>query len=350
MSIEKEWPRLACRRCLIALTVALCLVLEATFQIFMAQPAAPLPAPAGAGNPLSLARSWGYQLQGVDPSVIATSPYDVVVIDYSRDGSDWRSYSPGEIARMKVKPDGGRRIVLCYFSIGEAESNRYYWRKRWSWMSWGGWRWFWQLSGERFLPSWVGPQNAEWKGNFGVRYWQSGWQDIIVNGEDSYLQRIVRAGFDGAYLDKIDEYVDMSRENARARPEMIALVARLAKKARELSPGFLVVPQNGEELLRDAGYRAVIDGLGKEDFLFGDPKDKVRNATDIIAKNARDLQLLIADRKPVFAVEYLRDPQLIGVARQQLVAQGFVPHFADRPLDNLRMGDIPTNARENRKR
>ena len=307
-------------------------------------------APAIPTNPLSLAKTWGYQLQNVDPSVIAASPYDAVVIDYSRDGSDWRSYSPGEIARMKAKPDGSRRIVLCYFSIGEAEDYRYYWRKRWSWMSWGGWRWFWQLFGDRFLPSWVGPHNREWKGNYGVRYWQDGWQDIIVAGEDSYLRKIVKAGFDGAYLDKIDEFADMAKENPRARADMIALVARLATRAREQVPGFLIVPQNGEELLRDAGYRAIVDGLGKEDFLFGDPKDKVRNAPGLIARSARDIQLLIADRRPVLAVEYLRDPAHIGTARAELTAQGFVPHFADRPLDNLRIGDIPTNTSERRKR
>ena len=263
-----------------------------------------------AAAPLAAAKSWGYQLQGVDPAGIAASPYDVVVIDYSRDGSEGRSYSPGEIARMKVKPDGGRRTILCYLSVGEAESYRYYWSKRWSWMSWGGWRWFWKLFGERFVPSWLGPQNSEWKGNYGVRYWQPGWQDIIFEGEDSYLGRIARAGFDGVYLDKIDEYVDMARENPRSRPDMVAFVAKLAQKARSLSPGFLIVPQNGEELLRDAGYRAVIDGLGKEDFLFGDPKDKVRNTPKLSADNEKDLKLLIADRKPVFAVEYLRNPRI----------------------------------------
>jgi cysteinyl-tRNA synthetase, unknown class len=308
--------------------------------------------PAGVGAPgtLSAARSWGYQLQGMVPSVIAASPYDLVVIDYSRDGTEDGMLRPAEIAQMKVKPDGTRRLVICYLSIGEAESYRYYWAKRWSWMHWGIWRPFWRLFGERLLPAWLGPQNAEWKGNYAVRYWHPGWQDLMINGPRSYLERIIAAGFDGVYLDKIDQFVDMAGENPNSRLEMIAFVDRLAKRARAIKPGFLVVPQNGEELLVNASYRALIDGLGKEDLLYGEPKDKVRNAPPLIARNAAHLQLLLADRKPVFAVEYLRDPTLIDDARRELAAKGFVPHFADRDLETLRIGDIPTLRPERRRR
>ena len=37
------------------------------------------------------------------------------------------------------------------------------------------------------------------------------------------------------------------------------------------------MPQNGEELLDDAGYRAVIDGIAKEDLLFGEGRSKHPN-------------------------------------------------------------------------
>ena len=207
-------------------------------------------------------------------------------------------------------------------------------------MSAGFWRWAFQLFGDRFVPGWLGPHNNHWRGNYGVRYWQDGWQDIILGSPDGYLQRIARAGFDGVYLDKIDEFADMARENVRARPDMIAFVVRLAKTARALKPGFLVVPQNGEELLRDAGYRAVIDGLGKEDLLFGDPKERVWNAPDQVARNVRDLALLVADGKPVLTVEYVAEPSLLAQARRENERYRFIPHFADRTLDSLRV-DAP---------
>src|SRR2546421_429169 len=76
---------------------------------------------------LAAAKSWGYQLQELDPDEIAAVPYDMIVVDYSRNGSDALALTPEEVGLLRTKPDGGRRIVLAYLSIGEAEKYRYYW-------------------------------------------------------------------------------------------------------------------------------------------------------------------------------------------------------------------------------
>jgi cysteinyl-tRNA synthetase len=211
---------------------------------------------------LAAAKSWAYQLQKIDPDTIAAVPHDVLVIDYSRDGTDGLAFTAEEVGKLKVKPDGGRRIVLAYLSIGEAEVYRYYWQ------------WYWFL--DEFAPAWRGGPNKEWQGNYDVRYWHEEWQDIIFRSAGSYLERIVRAGFDGVYLDKVDEY-EQVKDNPDARDQMIALVKALAGRARALRPGFLIVPQNAEELLADADYRAAIDGIGKEDLLFGEVRNKRPN-------------------------------------------------------------------------
>src|SRR5207244_1133415 len=178
-----------------------------------------------------------------------------------------------DLKKLKAKPDGGRRIVLCYFSIGEAEKYRYYWRWYWGWF-------FGVLA-----PDWLGPQNREWGGNYGVRYWSGAWQTVIFRGGNSYLDRILDAGFDGVYLDKIDEYEDMRGERPDSRALMIDLVKAIADRARARRPGFFIVPQNGEALLTDASYRTVIDGLGKEDLLYGETKNKRSNQPRSIARN-----------------------------------------------------------------
>jgi cysteinyl-tRNA synthetase len=49
-------------------------------------------------------------------------------------------------------------------------------------------------------------ENPEWEGNYKVKYWEKEWQDIIFGNEDSYLQKILDAGFDGVYLDIIDAF------------------------------------------------------------------------------------------------------------------------------------------------
>ena len=278
---------------------------------------------------LAAAKSWGYQLQNVDPDTIAAASYDMLVIDYSRDGSQAQALGADEVAKLKRKPDGGRRIVLAYLSIGEAETYRYYWK------------WYWGRFFGGLAPDWRGRQNREWRGNYGVRYWDEGWQNIIFRGPDSYLDRIIKAGFDGVYLDKVDEYVDMTKQNPDARAAMIAFVRALAAHARERAPGFLIVPQNGEGLLTEAGYRAVIDGAGKEDLLFGEDKTGRPNDPESIRENVARLKLVTAERKPVFAVEYLDAPAEIERARRRLVGYGFIPYFADRALDQMRIGDLP---------
>jgi uncharacterized protein (TIGR01370 family) len=73
---------------------------------------------------LAAAKSWGYQLQNLDPDTLAASPYDMLVIDYSRDGKAARALTPEQVDKIRVKPDGERRIVLAYLSIGEAETYR----------------------------------------------------------------------------------------------------------------------------------------------------------------------------------------------------------------------------------
>jgi hypothetical protein len=44
-------------------------------------------------------------------------------------------------------------------------------------------------------------------------------------------------------------------------------------------------------------------------------------------------------------VEYLDAPEKIADARRRLLAYGFVPYFADRALDHMRIGDLPDPAR-----
>ena len=73
-------------------------------------------------------QSWAYQLQGddgepLDLAALAASSFELFVIDYSRDGSDEGAFTAADLAPLQA----GGRTVLAYFSIGEAESYRYYW-------------------------------------------------------------------------------------------------------------------------------------------------------------------------------------------------------------------------------
>lgn len=114
--------------------------------------------------------------------------YDILIIDlYFADGT---AFSASEIGELKLKKNGGRRLVISYISIGEAENYRYYWKDDW----------------KKNKPSWLDTENPDWPGNFKVKYWDPGWQQIIFGNDNAYIKRIADAGFDGAYLDIIDAF------------------------------------------------------------------------------------------------------------------------------------------------
>lgn len=49
-------------------------------------------------------------------------------------------------------------------------------------------------------------ENPDWPGNYKVKYWNEDWQKLIYKNNDSYLNKISTAGFDGVYLDIIDAF------------------------------------------------------------------------------------------------------------------------------------------------
>ncbi|MCB0930992.1 MAG: endo alpha-1,4 polygalactosaminidase [Mycobacterium sp.] len=128
-----------------------------------------------------------FQSQAGYLDALASTNYDVLIIDAFYDD---QALTAAEVAALQTKANGGRRLVIAYMSIGEAEDYRYYWQ--------AGWR--------PGSPSWLDSENPDWAGNYKVRYWEQGWQDIILSGPDAYLNRITAAGFDGVYLDLIDAF------------------------------------------------------------------------------------------------------------------------------------------------
>ncbi len=299
-----------------------------------AEPAAtPSAAPAPASTPSAAGevsiRSWGYQLQKLKVDRAAAAGHDLLVVDYSKDGSDEGSLAPDEIASLQAKPDGGRRVVLSYLSIGEAESYRFYWDKAW----------------KKAPPEWLLGENKEWKENYAVAFWDPAWQGIVFGDrENSYLDRILDAGFDGVYLDKCDVYEDLLRKHkdvARSRDDiagdMVAFVERLSAYAKERRPGFLVVMQNAESLLERPELMAAIDGIAKEELIFGQDAPEKRNVEGDF-EETRDLLARARDAgKLVLVVEYLNDKSKAAEAVNVAASEGFVLYVSakSRNLDKL---------------
>jgi cysteinyl-tRNA synthetase, unknown class len=318
---------------------ALAVLLMALIIGVLAQwPAGPRPSLGPrAGLPITAAKSWGYQLQGARAELIPQQ-IDLLVIDMARDASERQMFTPADIADFRRRPGAPDRIVLAYMSVGEAETYRAYWRPSWTSPTWG----------PLLRPAWLGRENKEWKGNYLVRYWQPGWQRLIVTPRRSqlealrqtvlgadlpYIDAILEAGFDGVYMDRVDAFGPWEKDFPGAQAAMRALVADISAYAKARRPGFLIVPQNGEELTRDASYVKVIDGIAKEELVFGleggereNPPDEISHAADMLTAVART-------GRPVFVVEYVSDLDKQQTALRQLTARRFVPTFTVRDLN-----------------
>lgn len=114
---------------------------------------------------------------------LKSSEYDLLIIEPTLNGI---FFTKDEIEQLKYKKNGSRRLVIAYFSIGEAEDYRFYWEKSWS----------------KKLPDWIVEENENWEGNYIVKYWSKEWQEIVKE----YQRRLESIGVDGYYLDTIDSF------------------------------------------------------------------------------------------------------------------------------------------------
>ena len=121
-------------------------------------------------------------------NAITQTNYDLLIMDlFFRDDI---LYTQDELNRLKSKANGGKRLLIAYMSIGEAENYRYYWNPDW-------------LNNP---PDWLLDENPNWEGNYKVKYWMHDWQNIIFGNDQSYLKKILDSGFDGVYLDLVDAF------------------------------------------------------------------------------------------------------------------------------------------------
>lgn len=120
---------------------------------------------------------------------LSQTTYDVLVIDLYFKGVE---LTKDDVNKLKIKPQGGKRLVIGYFSLGEAEKYRTYWKKEW----------------DEKLPDWICYENENWEGAYIVKYWSKEWKNIVKE----MLRCHIKSGFDGVFLDTIDTYQSFEEE------------------------------------------------------------------------------------------------------------------------------------------
>lgn len=285
-------------------------------------------------NPLSGVGSWLYHLGNVDAArskQIGATDAGLVVIDAAHG-----SMKPYSAAELDIMRGGDDKLIVSYLSIGEAEDYRPYWKNSWS----------------SNPPDFLGAANPEWQDNYKVRYWDPEWQAIVFKAVD----RIVDSGFNGVYLDIIDAFQFWEEEtNVKGvdfRSEMADFVAAIRKhaEARLAAAGgdraFVIIGQNGEELVDEPAYRTAIDGIAKEDLRFFYPNGSEGSFKPVpngwFEGTKEYLEKAEAAGIEVFVVEYLTEGRqsqhstMLKSEYDYLKSKGIPLYIAeDRDLDAI---------------
>lgn len=256
-----------------------------------------------------------YQLQNVDPAAIGASTFDLAIVDVSRDGTEAGRWTADDLALMRKVP----KRLLAYLSIGEAEDYRGYWKREWDANRDG--------KPDKGAPAWLGHVNPDWAGNYKVRYWDADWQKIVFEE----LDRVVKAGFDGVYLDIIDAY-EFWTDRKTAERDMVEFVKAIAARARASSAAFAVFPQNGDGLAAHRDYVDVVTGIGREDLFFDGDKRQPAGETREAAAN---LDVFRKAGKLVLVTEYPTKKDAVDEVYRRAKERGFVPYATGRALDKL---------------
>jgi cysteinyl-tRNA synthetase len=140
-----------------------------------------------AKNFLYLINPEKYATKAAFINAVKATNYDVILMDLFLNNT---AFTGAEIDQLKTKANGGKRLVICYMSIGEAEDYRYYWDSTWRVGN----------------PPFIAAEDPNWPGNYYVQYWSTDWKDIIYGNDTSYTKKLLNSHFDGAYLDIIDAF------------------------------------------------------------------------------------------------------------------------------------------------
>ena len=123
------------------------------------------------------------------------------------------------------------------------------------------------------------------------------------------------------------------------KQRMRALIISLSRYARTLNPEFIVIPQNGNELLRVDGtfnsapaldYIQAIDGIGREDLFYGYTADNRETPEEAIRYIVPFLEFAVDNELTVMVIDYCRQRPKIDDSYRRNDRQGFISFAAQR--------------------
>jgi cysteinyl-tRNA synthetase, unknown class len=129
------------------------------------------------------------------------------------------------------------------------------------------------------------------------------------------------------------------------RQSMRDFVQGISAYARGIDPGFIVIPQNGIELITDTGettgtpvgaYLDAISGVGQEDLYYGYTADNVATPSATTNYLKGYLNIALTNGKQVMAIDYCSTTAFVDNSYSSNNTDGYISFAADhRDLDNI---------------
>ncbi|MEQ8347240.1 MAG: endo alpha-1,4 polygalactosaminidase [Sneathiellaceae bacterium] len=180
-------------------------------------------------------------------------------------------------------------------------------------------------------------QNPSWPDSRMVDMRDSRWTELVLS---RLIPAVLREGFDGIFLDTLDNAGYMEREDAAANAGMIEAGKRLVAAIRRHYPGLPVILNRGYDLLPEAARHVdyILGESIRTDYDFDTreygwvPEELYREQVDIL-EGARKANPAIA----VLTLDYWYPEQTDTIARIYEIERqnGFWPYVATVELDLL---------------
>lgn len=235
----------------------------------------------------------------------AFEPYSLVVLDSEH-------HPP-----LRPLKDRGK-VLLGYISLGEVESHR---------------PWFETVKGWGILSA----ENPNWPGSFYVDVRDRRWVELVVA---ELVPALLRRGFDGVFLDTLDNPPHLERTDPKTYAGMTDGAARLVRAIRHNHPGIRIMQNRAYEILpQTAG--AIDYALGESvvagwDFQAGaahlQPPENTRFQVEALIEAKR-----LNPALELMSLDYWDPKDAAGVAKLYAAerANGFSPYVSTVELDRV---------------
>jgi len=257
---------------------------------------------------------WIYFSHDVNIEQVINSPFEIVIIDYKKDGKEGGELSKVDIARIKAS---GKK-VLSYITLDTAQSYRFYWKDEWN----------------TTLPDFIIDKKSN-NSDYNVKYWEEAWKNILYKGKDNYVEKLLSLGFDGIDL-IVSKEKNLQSGEIDTRQKMIDLITEVAVEIKKINPHAQVYLHNKIDLAEEERVLNVIDGVVKESLLFSDgvkrPENEIKKDIDILDK-------VVKAKKIVLVSESISQKNEIKEFCTFTAIRRYIPHIEKGDdIENVKKG------------